>query len=117
MAWAGLVEGEASVWEGVSASAEDLAGAEALVEDLAGAGALAEDSAEGGWPRLTQVTTGWLPPTRGMVTPTTTHIAHRAGIRFFAMGHIPKVRKMAMVKDQAGVSGRYPENIQGKGGN
>ena len=89
MAWAGLVEGEASVWEGVSALAEDLAGEEAL----------AEDSAEGGWPRLMPVTTGWLLPTRGMVTPTTTPIAHGAGIRFFAMGHMPTVRKMAMVKD------------------
>lgn len=89
MAWAGLVEGEALVWEGVSALAEDLAGAEALVED----------SAEDGWPRLMPVTMGWLLPTRGMVTPTTTHIAHGAGIRFFAMGHIPRVRKMAMVKD------------------
>jgi len=104
MAWAGLVEGEASVWEGVSALAEDLARAEALVED----------SAEGGGPRLTPVTTGWLPPTRGMVTPTTTHIAHGVGIRFFSIGHIPKVRKMAMVKDQAGVSGRYLEKIQKK---
>ena len=93
MAWAGLVEGEASAWEGVSASAEALAGVEALVED----------SAEGGGQRLTPVTTGWLLPTRGMATPTTPPIANGAGTRFFATGHIPTVRKMAMVKDRAGV--------------
>ncbi len=92
-AWAGLVEGEASVWEGVSASAEDLAGAEALVWEGVSA------SAEAGWPHLTPVTTGRLPPTRGMVTPTTPPIANRAGTRFLAMDHIPTVRKMAMVKD------------------
>lgn len=91
--WAGLVEGEASVWEGVSDSVEALAGAEALVED----------SAEGGVQRLTPVTTVWLIRTRGMVTPTTTYIADGVGIRFLAISHIPRVLKIATFKDRAGI--------------
>ena len=115
MVWAGLVEGEASVWEGVSASAEDLAGAEALVEDLAGAGALAEDSAEGGGPRLTPVTTGWLLPTRGMVTPTTTHIAHGVGIRFFRYGPYTQGAEDGDGQRPSGSIGTIPGKYSRKG--
>ena len=85
---------EASVKDSVEASAEALAWAEASAEALAWVEASAEASADGG-PLLTPVTMGQPLPIWDMVThntaaperPTTPHIAHRDGIRFFALGH------------------------------
>ncbi len=92
------VEALAWVEASVEASVEALAWVEASVEDsveaLAWVEASVEASVDGG-PRLTPVTMGQPLPMRDMVThntaaperPTTPHIAHGDGIRFFAPGH------------------------------
>lgn len=82
----------------VEALVEALAWVEDSVEALAWVEASVEDSVEAsvdGGPRLTPVTMGQPLPMWDMIThntaapehPTTPHIAHGAGISFFAPGH------------------------------